>query len=137
VQGDIFEVTFHPFYEPNAGTKQMQSALEKYAGWKSSQFPTYSQDTAWLGAQLMIKGLEGAGNNPTRASTLKALHGITDWNGNGLLPYSINYATSFGKPAVANCVWLTRAGPKGFVPMGANPVCGTYLPGTATASSSS
>ena len=137
VQGDIFQVDFHPWYEPNAGTEQMQAALEKYAGWTKSQFPTYSQDTTWLGAELMLKGLQGAGANPTHASVISSLHNITNWTGNGIMPYSINYKTSFGKPAVANCVWLTKAGPNGFVPMGTNPVCGHYLTGTSTATPSS
>ena len=137
VQGDYFLVDFHPFYEPNAGTKQMQSTLEKYAGWTKSQFPTYSQDTTWLGTELMIKGLVGAGANPTHASVIKSLHSITNWSGNGLLPYTLNYSTSFGKPAPANCVWLTKAGPNGFVPVAKSPVCGHYLPGTSSVSSSS
>jgi branched-chain amino acid transport system substrate-binding protein len=136
VQGDYFEVDFHPFYEPNAGTMQMQSALEKYAGWSKSQYPTYSQDVAWLSAELMIKGLEGAGSNPTHASVINSLHNITNWNGNGILPFSINYKTSFGKPAAANCVWLTKATANGFTPVGKNPVCGHYIPGTSTAGSS-
>ncbi len=137
VQGDIFQVIFHPFYEPNAGTEQMQAALEKYAGWTKSQFPTASQDTAWLGPELMIKGLEGAGSNPTHASLMTSLHNITNWNGNGLLPFTINYATSFGKSASTGCVWLTKAEKNGYVPIGTAPVCGTYIPGTTSVASSS
>ena len=137
VQGDIFQVLFHPFSEPNAGTEQMQSALEQYAGWSKSQFPTGSQDVAWLSTELMIKGLEGAGANPTHGSVIKSLHGITDWNGNGLMPFTLNYATSFGHAAPANCVWLTKAEKNGFVAIGKNPVCGTFIPGTSSLSSSS
>ena len=58
VQGGYFDTTFRPFDIPNAGTKQMQSALEKYEHFKSSDFPTFSQYESWLGADLMIKGLE-------------------------------------------------------------------------------
>jgi ABC-type branched-subunit amino acid transport system substrate-binding protein len=137
VQGDYFAVDFHPFYEPNAGTRQMQSALEKYAGWSKSQYPTYSQDVAWLSTELMLKGLQGAGANPTHASVITSLHNITNWNGNGILPYTLNYKTSFGKPAPANCVWLTKATANGFTPVGTNPVCGQYLAGTSTVTPSS
>jgi branched-chain amino acid transport system substrate-binding protein len=132
VQGDYFEVVFHPFYEPNAGTEQMQAALEKYAHWSKSQFPTFSQDEAWLGAELMFKGLEGAGSNPTRASVIKSLRSIKAWNGNGLLPFTVNFSTGFGHNPPAQCVWLTRAGNNGFVPVGNAPVCGTYIPGTTS-----
>jgi ABC-type branched-subunit amino acid transport system substrate-binding protein len=135
VQGATFEVLVHPFYEPNAGTRQMQAAVMKYAGWTKSQFPTFTQSQAWLGAQLMIQGIQGAGSNPTRSSVMKYLRSITSWNGNGLLPFNINYATGFGKMSSPNCVWLTKAARKGYVPQGRNPVCGTYIPGTTSVSS--
>jgi branched-chain amino acid transport system substrate-binding protein len=137
VQGDIFQVCFHPFYEPNAGTKQMQAAVKKYAGWSKSQFPTFSQSQAWMGAELMMQGIKMAGSNPTHAGVIKALRSIKAYNGNGLLPFTINYATQFGKDSNPNCVWLTKAGPKGYIPLGKNPVCGTYLPGTTSVVSSS
>jgi hypothetical protein len=83
----------------------------------------------------MIQGLEGAGSNPTRASVIKSLHSIKDWNGNGLIPYTTNYSTDFGRAPSANCVWLTRAEKNGFVPLGEKPVCGTFIPGTTSVSS--
>ena len=97
VQGGYFDTTFRPFDIPNAGTKQMQSALEKYAHFKSSDFPTFSQYESWLGADLMIKGLELAGKNPTRAAVISDLRHLKSYNGNGLLPQTINYSTDFGK----------------------------------------
>ena len=135
VQGDTFEVQAHPFYEPNAGTEAMQSALEKYDGWTKSQFPTADQDQAWLGAQLMMQGIQGAGSNPTHAGVIKYLRSIKSWNGDGLLPFNIDYATGFGHMSSPNCIWLTKAEKNGFVPEGKNPVCGTYLPGTTSLSS--
>ena len=137
VQGDIFEVVFHPFYAPNAGTKQMQAALEKYAGWSKSDFPTFSQDQAWMGAQLMIQGIQGAGSKPTHTSVIKSLRAIKAYNGNGLLPFTINYATQFGKMSGPNCIWLTKAAKNGYVPIGKSPVCGNYIPGTTSVVSSS
>ena len=137
VQGVYFEVCFHPFYEPNAGTEAMQSALEKYDGWTKSQFPTFSQDEAWLGAQLMIQGIQGSGSNPTHASVIKDLRSIKSWNGDGLLPFNIDYATQFGHMSGPNCIWLTKAGKNGYVPVGTAPVCGTYVPGSTSVVSSS
>lgn len=137
VQGDIFQVVFHPFYEANAGTKQMQAALEKYAHWSKTQFPSFSQDEAWLSTQLMIQGLEGAGSNPSHADVIKSLRGIKAWNGNGLLPFTINFSTIFGHDPAETCVWLTKAAPHGFDPIGTAPVCGTDIPGTTSVSSSS
>ena len=79
-------VPFRPFPLPNAGTGQMQAALEKYSHFTPEQFPTFVQYESWLGADLMIKGLQMAGKNPTRAAVIKDLRSIKSYNGNGLLP---------------------------------------------------
>ena len=42
VQGGYFETEFRPFSLPNAGTEQMQKALEKYAHFSSTDFPSFS-----------------------------------------------------------------------------------------------
>ena len=64
LQGDYFLSLFRPWSLPNAGTEQMQAAMEKYAHFTKSQFPTFGQNESWAGADLMIKGLEMA--DPTR-----------------------------------------------------------------------
>ena len=135
VQGADFEAVFHPFSVPDAGTEQMQSALEKYAGWTKSDFPSYAQDEAWINTELMIKGLEGAGSDPTHASTITALRNITNWNANGLLPFTIDFKTIFGHVPKETCVWIEKAEKNGFVLQYTAPVCGNYLPGTSTNSS--
>ena len=56
LQGDYFLTLFRPWSLPNAGTEQMQAAMEKYAHFTKSQFPTFGQYEAWAGADLMIKG---------------------------------------------------------------------------------
>ena len=64
VQGQYFLSFFRPFDLPNAATEQMQSALEKYAHFSKTQFPSYSQYEAWAGADLMIKGLRVGWQEP-------------------------------------------------------------------------
>ena len=66
LQGDYFYSLFRPWSLPDAGTKQMQAAMEKYDGYSKSDFPSFSEYEAWLGADLMIKGLQLAGPNPTQ-----------------------------------------------------------------------
>ena len=96
LQGGYFLSLFRPWLIPNAGTQQMQAAMEKYADFKKTDFPSFSQYEAWAGADLMIKGLERAGPNPTHASVIHALRSIKSYNANGLLPQSFNYSTNFG-----------------------------------------
>ena len=82
----------------------------KYADFSKSEFPSYAQDLSWLGCDLMIQGLQRAGQDPSRASLVKALRGIKAYNGNGLLPITINYSTVFGHD-LPQCAWV-HAGPE-------------------------
>ena len=86
LQGAYFLALFRPFSLPNAGTQQMQAAMEKYAHFTKTQFPTFGQYESWAGADLMIKGIQMAGKNPTRAAVIKDLRGLKSYNANGLLP---------------------------------------------------
>jgi branched-chain amino acid transport system substrate-binding protein len=136
LQGDYFYSLFRPWSLPDAGTKQMQSAMEKYDGYSKSDFPSFSEYEAWLGADLMIKGLQLAGKNPTHASVIKALRGVTSYNANGLLPITLDYATDFGHDS-KSCAWIVKANETGFTPVSSQPFCGTDIPGTSTANASS
>jgi len=135
LKGDCFLSLFRPFLLPNAATEQMAAALQKYAHFTKNQFPTFSQYEAWAGADLMIKGLQMAGKNPTRAAVIKDLRGLKSYNANGLLPTTINYSTIFGHDPAQECAWIVQATTTGFVPVSSKPFCGTDLPGTSTASS--
>jgi branched-chain amino acid transport system substrate-binding protein len=82
----------------------------------------------------MIKGLEMAGKNPTRAAVIKDLRGLKSYTANGLLPITLNYSTIFGHDPAKTCVWIMKAGKSGFTPLSPQPFCGTDIPGTSTAS---
>jgi branched-chain amino acid transport system substrate-binding protein len=135
LQGDYFSSLYRPWALPNAGTEQMQAAMEKYAHFSKSDFPTFSQYEAWAGADLMIKGLQLAGANPTRAAVIKDLRGVKSYDANGLLPNPINYSTIFGHDLPQQCTWVMQAEKTGFVAVSSKPFCGTDLPGTSTANS--
>ena len=134
LQGGYFDTAFRPFQLPDAGTQQMAAALQKYEHFKPGEFPTFSQYESWLGADLMIKGLELAGKNPTRAGVITALRNLKSYNGNGLLPESLNFSTDFGHDLAKTCGWYMIAEKNGFVPVSNQPDCGTDLPGTTTVS---
>ena len=134
LQGSYFLAPFRPWALPNAGTQQMQAAMEKYAHFTKSQFPTFGQYESWAGADLMIKGLEMAGSNPTQAAVIKDLRGVKSYDVNGLLPAPINYSTIFGHDPAKTCAWVMQAETSGFKAVSSSPTCGTDLPGTSTAS---
>jgi branched-chain amino acid transport system substrate-binding protein len=133
LQGDYFLSLFRPWSLPNAGTQQMQAAMEKYAHFSKTQFPNFGQYESWAGADLMIKGLQMAGPNPTRAAVIKDLRGVKSYNVNGLLPVNLDYATNFGHNPPKTCAWIMKAGPNGFTAISSQPSCGTDVPGTSTA----
>jgi branched-chain amino acid transport system substrate-binding protein len=136
LKGVIFLDEVRPFQVPDAGTKAMQAALEKYDHYTSKDFPNFSESNAWLGADLMMKGMAAAGSNPTRASVVKALRNIKSYNGNGLLANTINFSTVFGHD-LPICVWALRAEQTGFVPIRDTPYCGTDIPGTKASAKTS
>jgi ABC-type branched-subunit amino acid transport system substrate-binding protein len=133
LQGDYFASLFRPWSLPNAGTQQEQAAMVKYSHFSKNQFATFAQTEAWLGADLMIKGLQMAGPNPTRAAVIKELRGLKSYNGNGLLPIAINYNTIFGHNP-ANCAWVVQAQKTGFKVISSQPFCGHDIAGTSTLS---
>ena len=135
LQGAYFLSLSRPLSLPNAGTEEMAAALMKYAHFTKSDFPSYGQDLSWLGCDLMINGLQRAGQNPSRAGVVKALRSIKSYNGNGLLPININYSTVFGHD-LPQCAWVLRAEKSGFVPIASKAFCGTDYPGTTTRTSS-
>ncbi len=137
VQGAYFESFFRPFSVPNEGTEQMAAAMEKYAHFSKNQFPNFGQYEAWIGTDLMLKGLQMAGRNPSRSAVIKSLRSIKAYSANGLLPVTINYSTIFGHDTPEYCAWLLKAVKAGFLPLSSQPQCGTYIPGTNTASPSS
>jgi branched-chain amino acid transport system substrate-binding protein len=135
LQGVYFASFYRPWSLPNAGTEQMQAAMEKYAHFSKSQFPTFSQYEAWVGADLMIKGLELAGPNPTRAEVIKDLRNLKSYTANGLEAAPVNYSSNFGHDPAKTCLWVVKAEKSGFVAQ-QQEVCGSDIPGTATANSS-
>ena len=136
LQGAYFFSGFRPLILPNAGTRQMAAALQKYEHRAPSDFPTYDIYESWVGADLMIRGLELAGKNPTSAGVIKALRGVASYNADGLLPTPLDYATNFGHDEKKNCQWILQAKKSGFVLTSKQPVCGSDIPGTSTGSSS-
>jgi branched-chain amino acid transport system substrate-binding protein len=133
VQGDYFVAEFRPADVPDAATEQLTSALKTYEHRPQSQFYDLGIAEAWLGADLMIKGIGTAGPNPTSANVIKSLRSIKSYNGEGLLGQSTDYATNFGHDPAQTCLWYLKAEKSGFVPVSSKPWCGHDIAGTSVA----
>jgi len=123
-QGAWFLGTGAPVELHNAATKSFQAALEKYAHYTG--VPSFGWYEGWGSTDLMIKGLELAGKNPTRAGAIAALQKVTDYSVNGL-ENPVNLTPShFGKAPGKLCEYLTQLNGSAFA--APTDVCGTILP---------
>lgn len=112
----------------SAPEKAFRAALKKYANF--SGVPGFDWYYGWMSADLMVKGLQVAGKNPTRQSFINGLHGVTGYDGDGLLPQAVDLSLAgFGKPASTTCGWYAQVKNGQFVPAppDGKPVCGKHI----------
>ena len=127
-QGVYFLPVAAPVELKTPATMAMQAAFAKYAGF--SGVPDFQWYEGWLGADLMIKGLQVAGNNPTRNVFINNLHQVSNYDGGGLLgtPVSLTLA-NFGKAPQTLCSWYAiLKGHQFVIANGGQRVCGTLIP---------
>jgi branched-chain amino acid transport system substrate-binding protein len=128
-QGAYFESEAAPVELDNAATKNFASALATYAHFTG--IPGFDYEQGFLAADLMIKGLEVAGQNPTRASFESGLHAVTSYDAGGLLPTPVNFNLSqFGLLPPTQCSYYLQLEGTKFIPVPADgkPFCGQLLP---------
>jgi branched-chain amino acid transport system substrate-binding protein len=130
-QGVYFIVSFEPVEMHTAATERFQNALKSYAGVTGD--PTFNEYLAYVSVDGFLTGLKAAGPNPTQASFITAMQGITSYNAGGLLgTHSLGFNLSQrGLTAGAdNCSWITQFSGQTFhlVP-GADPICGSVIAG--------
>jgi ABC-type branched-subunit amino acid transport system substrate-binding protein len=123
-QGAWFLATGVPIESKTAATGAFQAALAKYAHYTG--VPDFTWYEGWGGADLMIKGLELAGKNPTRSAFIADLHKVTDYSANGLFgPVNLSLS-AFGKAPQKLCEYLVQL--KGDAYAHPTQVCGAILP---------
>jgi branched-chain amino acid transport system substrate-binding protein len=116
---------------PNAATQQMLNALKQYDPSYHGGLPDIGTVFAYLSADLMVKGLQLAGANPTRAGFISNLRQLTGYNAGGLLPFTLSY-TNFGTVAglpATDCGYLIQLRSGQYQSLnGGQPFCGTLVP---------
>ena len=86
-------------------------------------YPSFGTTDAYLGAVLMVEGLQVAGHNPTRQSFITNLTKVTNWNALGLLPIGVSF-NHFGTSEPSYCEYYVHVQGKTFVAVnGGKPFC--------------
>ena len=133
LQGVYISTASVDFTPPNAATQAMLNNLKKYDSQYKGGIPDIGTWVAYIGADLMIKGLELAGKNPTRASFLANLHKVTNYNAEGFFPSSVSFSLkSFGTSAMmprTYCDYFVQVQGNKYVTINnGKPVCGKLTP---------
>ncbi len=126
--GTYFLAPGLPVELETTATKAFQAALAKYASFTG--VPAFDSYEGWGGADLMIKGLQLAGKNPTQTSVIDQLHKVTAYTGNGLF-YPANLTLKeFGKAPKTQCAYMVQLRGSKFAPVPSNgkPSCGKLIP---------
>lgn len=127
--GVYFPMQFEPVEMHTAATEQLQKDLRSVG---VTSDPTFAEYMGYLSVDLLVHGLEKAGADPTEATLIKALNGIGDYDATGLLAsHTLDVGVRTPVPSgVDNCLWFTKLSGATFhlVP-GAEPVCGSLIPG--------
>ena len=95
--------------------------------------PTFNESLAYASVEGFVAGLKAAGADPTQASFITAMLGITDFDAGGLLgshPIGFSLAQRGHDVGADNCSWITQFSGSSFhlVP-GADPICGSVIAG--------
>ena len=98
-----------------------QAAFKQYANFTG--VPGFDWAEGYESADLLIKGLEVAGANPTRASFISNLRQVTSYTAGGLLPSPTDFATYQQIPS-QRCAYYDQLKGKQFVVATPKPVCG-------------
>jgi branched-chain amino acid transport system substrate-binding protein len=132
-QGVYFLTAFEPVEMNTAATKQLQSDLKQYANVPTG-VPTFAEYQGYVSMDAFVQGLKAAGANPTQASLINALLGMTAYQGAGLWgTHTLSFAMADrGKQSgVDNCWWITQFQGQSFhLVSGMDPLCGKVLPGS-------
>lgn len=130
-QGMYFLVGYEPVEMHTAATQKLVNALAQYANVTTE--PTLSEYLGYTAIDGLVVGLKAAGANPTHASLINAMLGITNYAAAGLWggkTVSMAMASRGQTAGAGNCTWIAQYSGTSFhlVP-GLDPVCGKAVPG--------
>jgi branched-chain amino acid transport system substrate-binding protein len=120
------------FTVPSAGTKAMLNAFKKYdPSYTAGGIPDLGLYGSYIATDVMIKGLELAGKNPTRAAFISKMRQLTGYTANGVFPTPVafNHFGTLGMFPKSGCTYMVQLkGKKFVVSNNGKLVCGKLIP---------
>jgi ABC-type branched-subunit amino acid transport system substrate-binding protein len=137
-QGVYFLSSFEPVEMKTSATMQFQSDLQA-VGIRTD--PTYAEYGGYISIALLLEGLKAAGSNVSHSSLITALEGVKAFNAAGLLgthSFDLSYANRPNtRTGIDSCYYVTKLSGSTFqLVTGADPICGTEIPGKSVSASS-
>jgi branched-chain amino acid transport system substrate-binding protein len=124
-QGLYYSSSFPPLDTNNPASTTFETNMKAAdPTYQTGTYPSFGTVDAYLSASLFAKGLQVAGQNPTRKSYITGLTGVTGWNADGLLasPVSFNH---FGTSEQSYCGYYVHVVGQTFAAVnGGKPFCG-------------
>ena len=109
-------------------TMAEQAAFAKYENFTG--IPDFGWTEGYASADLLIKGLEVAGQNPTRSSFITNLRAVTSYNVEGLATNTVDYTTVSRRSRRRRARYYVQLkGSTFIVQNNGKPLCGTLLGG--------
>jgi ABC-type branched-subunit amino acid transport system substrate-binding protein len=137
-QGVYFLTSFEPVEMNTSATQQFQMYLKTSAGVTTA--PTFAEYQGYVSIDAFVQGLKAAGTNPTQASLINAMLGMTNYAGAGLWgTHTLSFALSSRGQAsgIDNCYWIAQfEGTTFHLVSGMEPLCGAVVPGKTVSLSS-
>jgi branched-chain amino acid transport system substrate-binding protein len=136
-QNVYFTLSWEPVEMHTAATQKLQGFLQ---GASYKGIPGLPEYLAYISFDALAQGLKAAGPNPTHASLINALLGIRNYGAAGLFGgHTVGFAMDQrgkGGAGADGCAWYTILKGNSFdlVP-GADPICGSVIPGKTVAGS--
>jgi branched-chain amino acid transport system substrate-binding protein len=136
-QDVYFLSVFEPVEMHSAATEEFQKYLRDVG---ITGDPTYAEYAGYTSVVLLVQGLEAAGANPTQATLIAALSKIHNFDAAGLLGgHTVDFSKRVASPTGPdNCEYYTKLSGSSFkLVQGADPLCGTIIPGKTVSAPSS
>ncbi|WP_045880062.1 ABC transporter substrate-binding protein [Pseudofrankia sp. DC12] len=124
--GAYFVVDFLPFEADSPAHQEFLAAMSQYAP-ETQPANQQAALAGWISADITLRGLQAAGDCPTRAGLVAALRAVHGYTADGLLTQPVDFRADFGR--LTRCLSFVQVGADGqhFTPVDPLPQCGRLI----------